>query len=481
MVEALGGGDSLTLVVGAGVSAEAKLPTWTALLRSLLERAGTARLGLDDGNLRRKWIDLIIGGESPLGAGAVAQALAGADLADWIPAALYGTDPTRFQPGAIAREIPRLRESFGPALAILTTNYDDLVEQSIEDALAGVRAAPFTGPSGGIVPATNAGNQRVVHLHGLLARDGRRDGHIVLSEHDYHQVQAQDWQGSEVGHALMNTHCLFLGSSLTDPNLLRYLERHAGPASPQHYAIFTRQDAYADETDLEVIEAREAALRSRWQAANLEIIFVDYYAEIAQAVAEVARAKTLGSAYVSLPARLAAWHEVVDRQLLASNDATRFGEAQDLLHDALREALQGAVETVRDLGYDPGDEVLAASMWLVDASGETLTNWATTDRVHRDPATIDPVEIAEHSRWLAIRAFCRGAPLGEPRDIYASRWRYIRALPLRMEELPVGTLTITSMRPQGETMLDTMPGSIEAAFDDALREATLDILELAFT
>ena len=279
----------------------------------------------------------------------------------------------------------------------------------------------------------------------------------------------------------MNSTCLFIGSSLTDPNLLRYLHAHAGPGVPRHYALFTRQDAYARETAREVIEARESALAARWQSTNVAIVFVDYYAEIAQVLGEIALAKRAGTGYAPLPERLTTWRRAVG-DVLFPEDPVRFAEAQDLLQGALREALEAAVATVGDLGYDTGGEVLAATLWVVDETGSTLTGWASTDRAHRDPATIDPVPVTEHSRWLAVRAFCRGAALGEPRDIYASRWKYIRALPLVSEaRIPIGTLTITSMRPAGETMLDSMPDSVEAAFDDALRQSALDILEFAFS
>ena len=266
---------------------------------------------------------------------------------------------------------------------------------------------------------------------------------------------------------------------LTDPNLLRYLHRHSGPASPPHYAIFTRQDAYPENTPTEVIEARETSLRARWRASNLEIVFVDHYAEIAWALAEVARAKREGSAYVRLPDRLAAWHARISDAVLLPAGEGAFAAAQDWLHDSLRLTLQAAVDTVDSLGYDTEGDVLGATLWLVDANGGTLTSWAMTDRVHRDPATIEPVTISEHASWVGVRAFCRGAALGEPRDIYASRWRYIRGLPLTTAEgLPVGVLTVASMRTEEQTMLAGMPDPVEAAFDEALRDLALAILDL---
>ena len=158
-----------------------------------------------------------------------------------------------------------------------------------------------------------------------------------------------------------------------------------------------------------------------------------------------------------------------------------FAAAQDLLRETLCDALQTARETADAVAAGEfEDEVLAATLWLVDEAGATLTSWAMTDRVHRDPRTIEPVEIDEHSHWVAVRAFTRGAALGEPRDIYASRWRYIRGLPLFAgNRMPVGVVTISSMRGEGESLLNNMPSTVEAAFDEALRDAAIDILSVA--
>ncbi len=122
--------------------------------------------------------------------------------------------------------------------------------------------------------------------------------------------------------------------------------------------------------------------------------------------------------------------------------------------------------------------MLGATLWLVDATGTTLTSWATTDRVHRDPRTLAPVPIEEHSRWVAIRAFTRGAVLSEPRDVYASRWRYVRGLPLRLEDdrLPVGVVTVSSMRTEDDTFLTAMPKAVATEFDRAIHDVVTDIL-----
>jgi hypothetical protein len=477
MIRTLADRSSLAIVIGAGVSAEAGLPTWNRLVSDLLDRAGRERLTLSDDRIRRTWITKITGGESPLGAAAVAEALAGADLGDWIPEALYGGDAQRFAPGPIAQQLPVLREAYGSGLRLITTNYDDLVEQAFRDRLPSVEPVVFTGLTGDVAHETDRTHQRVSHLHGLLARDGTRAGTIVLTEGDYQAVTATDWQRSEVGSALIGGSCLFIGSSLTDPNLLRYLYGHTGPASPQHYAIFTRQDAYPEGTPPEVIRAYEEALVARWRSNRLEIVFVDHYSEIALALAEIARAKQSGAAYRTLPDRLADWHARLSASVLRPPD---FPAAQDYLHSVMNDVLEGAIETLGLLTDEPVEEVLSATLWLVDAEGGSLTNWATTDRVHRDPNTIDSIPIDEHSRWVAVRCFCRGTPLGEPANTYASRWHFIRGLPLvTADGLPAGAVTVSTMLPKEETSLSAMAPVVEVAFDDTIRELTLYILDLA--
>lgn len=479
MVTALAAAPDLTLVVGAGASAEAGLPSWGGLLRTLLDRAARTQLSLADAPLRAQWVDEILAGESPLGAAAVAQALAGDALREWIPEALYLGEPHAFQPGPIAREIVRLRAALGTDLRILTTNYDDLIEQAFADSELDVEAVPFVGPGGPRGARTDARHQRVSHLHGYLPRSGAAAGRIVLTEDDYQGVTQDDWQGADVGGALLNSTCLFIGSSLTDPNLLRYLYRTAGSGSPTHYAIFTRQDAYRRETPGAVVAARERALSERWRRSNVEIVFVDHYVEIAQALAEIAMARQLGEDYILLPDRLAAWHADVVRELLGADDERAFARSQDTWREALIDALDTGLQTAAGLGFDAGDEVLGATLWLAGADGSTLTSWAMTDRVHRDARTLDPVPVEEHSRWVAVRAFTRGAALAEPRDVYASRWRYVRGLPLFTsgDRLPVGVVTVSSMSTEGETVLTAMPGAAAAIFDDAVGGVMADILD----
>ena len=66
-----------------------------------------------------------------------------------------------------------------------------------------------------------------------------------------------------------------------------------------------------------------------------------------------------------------------------------------------------------------------------------------------------------------------GLPLAETRDIYASRWHFIRGgTPLvidtdRHGRIPLGCLTTASMKGRDETMLNAMDDVVEASFNQA--------------
>lgn len=108
-----------------------------------------------------------------------------------------------------------------------------------------------------------------------------------------------------------------------------------------------------------------------------------------------------------------------------------------------------------------------------------------TDRLHLQRQTIEPVAVDEYARWVAVRSYCLGTPLAESRDVYASRWRFIRGTPLilrseRHGRIPVGCLTTASLSRRENTQLDRMRGEVLAAFNDALSDTVLTLLNEPF-
>lgn len=484
LIAQAGAADRLTLLVGAGASMEAGLPSWETLVKRLLRRAATETglIDRDDASAMKAWE-----GEAArdgfLGAAAVVDALAGDRRDAWIQEELYqGRGPSTYFPGPISRQIAQLHVSFGQGLRLLTLNYDDLLEQAFrEEEEASEPVALATDDHR--APAEAA---PIFHLHGYLGRDERPAGQIVLSESDYQQMQQQgSWQEDLFRNALRDSVVLFVGTSLIDPNVIRYLHAVRPDGTARCFAVFVRQGTYSADVPSGIRDARERALRARWEALGVVPVFVDHFVDVAQILYEVRRARLLGDDYQSLPERAGRWVGTIRRDLLGVDEDARFVRAQDRIGRALRSALAAAVSTAGRVEGREFDEKLAMTMWLIDEFGEYLTSWVTTDRLHLDRATVDPVPVDEHARWLAVRSFCRGAPLAESRDVYASRWHFIRGTPLVAEteqygRIPVGCLTVASMKGRDETMLNAMEDVVEARFNRALIDNVLELLGQPF-
>ena len=497
LIRTAGAGGRLSILVGAGASMEAGLPSWDALLDRLLLRGGE-EAGLIDAlpadstptkeqrSQRDRWL-FDASRDGPLGKAALAEALAGEQRDTWIKEAVFApaAGPQDYFPGPIAKQVPRLRQAFGDPLRIMTLNYDDLIEQALRDSPDAPEPSTITGSNHHVL----SGECGVFHLHGYLGRDDVPSGQIILSEADYMQMQrGSSWQETLVQNALMDSTLVFVGTSLIDPNVIRYLHGVAPPEGdqPARFAIFVRQDTYPEDVLEDIRKAREQGLSRRWEALGVKAVFVDHYTDVAQILAEMARCRELGDTdYVPLPERAAEWIETVERDIIGCDDAEHFRESQRVVNELLRGALKRAVEEAERLGGESWTETLQLALWLVDPSGKKLTNWVMTDRLHLDLDTIEPVAVDEYANWVAVRSFCAGTPLAESRDIYASRWKFIRATPLTLHDatfgrIPIGCLTTASLSRRDDTQLHAMRGEVVAAFNDTLDETVLALLEEPF-
>lgn len=478
--ERLATADAITLVVGAGVSRDAGLPSWGELVKRLLKRTAENRSGFDK-EAEQLWIDETIEREQLLGAAAVIAALrTPAMLETWIEQEVYdGRGPEGWAPGPIAHEIAYLIEAFERSPRVLTLNYDDLLEQAIADRLNDtVRTIARDDHSVAAV-----GELCVTHLHGYTGRDGKF-APLVISEDQYAQMQrGESWQERAMVEALNNSTCLFLGTSLNDPNLIRYLYGHEIEEPARHVAVFVRQQApmrpllpSEAERLRKVRKFREDAVVERWKRCGVAAAFVDHYADVAQFVHEVALQRELADEYKAVETRAASWIRDAERNVLSSTDDEGFRDSQQRLSAYMRDALKAAVEAAEEAGSDLSDETLAAAIWLASDDGNSLTSWVTSDRAYQQTATITPIPVDDGPRWVAIDTFMRGVMVEDERDVYASRWKYIRGLPLRIGADPlrgvlVGAITITSTKSRAESALHAMPDPVKTAFNKVVLEA----------
>jgi len=118
--------------------------------------------------------------------------------------------------------------------AVVTFNYDDLLEQQLKRA--------------GIACESVYSNVRrtedklyVLHVHGFLPQRGSiSEREIVFTEDEYHRLSfaAFHWAQVDMINLLRNYTVLFLGLSMTDPNLRRLLDAsRAQETEAQHFVI----------------------------------------------------------------------------------------------------------------------------------------------------------------------------------------------------------------------------------------------------
>lgn len=476
LLERAAGSPGLSLVVGAGASVEAVLPSWSQLIERLLGRAARALPRLSTAKQRSEWIQETVRKDGYLGAAAVVEALSGGNLQSWLIEALFGKGgPGSFEPGPIAAQLAALYLEDPDGVRVLTTNYDDLLERALRQA--GVSSESVKTYVSGTRPGP--GRFGVTHLHGYAGRD--RATELILSEEHYHGMQSRDsWQERLMIEQLSKRDCIFIGSSLSDTNLIRYLYRAGKAPERVRTAVFIRQE---DQHHEPMKSSRERAISERWARCGVQPIFLDHYCDVAQLVYEIRlrrHCEISGETYRPVLDRARAWSKETRRDFLALGSPSRFRKRQAELSDELRDILDRALYRAYGLGAVRNPrERLQLVIWLANPDGAQLTGWVHSDRAHRDSSTVQPVRIAADSQWVSVRAYCQGTNFQRDRKIYASRWRFVRGLPLIAEthgRLPIGCLSLASTMPERRTVLAQMPAVVRAAFNRFIVEESLRLL-----
>ncbi len=459
----------ITMFVGAGVSAEAELPSWERLVRTLLAETEIAA-GLTDED-RRLWIEATIA-QGPLAAAAIARAQHSDERAfrRALRAALYGDRvPSSYLPGALGGQIAELKHCLGSRLRIVTANYDGLLERALEEA--------------DLKPASYVRNQEeaegraaVWHLHGRLMRNPGDtkwvgEGRLVLTEGDYAESANTRWPEDFVARCLADSLCLFVGLSMTDPNFIRWLYR-SSDGERQHLAVFVRQASRAPNEPVRSSLERSAA--ARWKLAGVKPIWSNYYGEVAQFVHEVGL-RSQGPAGTVFAKRAARCLARAKAGLMPSSQAG-FLEAQEELSGWLEKRVQDVRTIATGLGIELDGEDVGLGLWVADHAEGVAELWGTSEQVWRDRRAIEARPMHVDSRWVGVLAILQGVAVEQDPAVYTTRWRFIRGIPILVrdpERCLVGSLTLTSATPLGESALTSgkAPPEFLEAIDRALSEA----------
>lgn len=219
---------SLTLVLGSGVSAVYGLPGWDFLLQRLLIKT------IEDTPEKAAILSRVftkIFNPSPLSAGRYLQE----SLVDQkvrnkfeedVRNALYETYNEKAE-SKIMSEIVKLcvAPGYSPNLdSIITYNYDDVLEMKLRQTSMDV---PFQSIYGqGVNPDDSS--LEIYHVHGYLPKEGKLSDHnrVTLGEYVYHEQynNIYSWNNIVQINKFRDKTCLFIGSSLSDPNTRRLLD-----------------------------------------------------------------------------------------------------------------------------------------------------------------------------------------------------------------------------------------------------------------
>jgi len=263
----------VTLVIGAGASIDAGLPSWNTLISKAFSQyindlvpSGLVEALPSSNLIRAKYLKTGLGEK----------------LADTIHDILYAdVHPKR----AILEAVAKLAKNLSPIEAIISFNYDSLLEEGLEQQSVEFSSLCDKTPRNGCALP-------VYHVHGFLPRGeiSQASEKIVFSEDEYHTqyIEPHGWSNAVQLYHYMNNVCLFIGTSLTDPNLRRLLDsaRRTRPSNspPTHYIIKKKpktSDVQQKLMDLEEKDLQTLGLNMIWADSHGdEAILLDSLANI---------------------------------------------------------------------------------------------------------------------------------------------------------------------------------------------------------
>ena len=285
---------TLTLVVGAGVSINAGLPSWPKLIDRIIDK-------IDDDDLK----ELARGFQAdPLRRAEFVLQLArrknvSAEEHELIRDALYPKEYIA-RPGLLAESLARLVAVRPEKVRIITTNFDQLLEVALNEQLGSGRVKSYGLDHADEWASLNSLDEvGVLHVHGAVtqarAHESDPSRHLItpliLTESHYLKY------GVEVRHRISQAFSdavgLFVGLSLTDPNLIGplYGTTPKQPAGPNRYAITVadlnqRQSHVREKAAMLAVES----VRFLNDKLALRPIIVKSYSQVEQVVSDLSLA-----------------------------------------------------------------------------------------------------------------------------------------------------------------------------------------------
>ncbi len=243
--------EKVVLVLGAGVSISAGLPSWyqmiSVLQAKMISHYVSKQLGLPSAKaeqikeLASDNFRNIIDGISPLAQMRfIRSALSCEDYNSMVRETLYSnaTKDSKLLK-AICKICKPTRNNAG-VYSIITYNFDDLLEDALK--YENIEFKDICSDE----DVLSVDDLNVFHVHGFLSRDEKilkQELDLVFSEEEYHHVynNPYSWSNLTQINSFRDKTCVFIGSSLTDPNLRRLLDISSRKGeTPRHFAFLKR-------------------------------------------------------------------------------------------------------------------------------------------------------------------------------------------------------------------------------------------------
>lgn len=294
--------DNIVLFLGAGVSREAKVATWNTLISDLFvalidKELATNKINIDDESKRKITNEIIQqNGSSPLLQTRFIRSGMADDFEDLLRDILYkNSEETSPLLEAIGQLCIPNRGKVG-IQAIVNYNFDDLVEKNLKKLGVKYRSIYREGA----VPYSD--ELGIFHVHGFLPQsndeyEGLSKSLLVFSEEGYHKLSLEPYNWANINQInfLTNNTCVFIGLSMTDPNLRRLLEIVAQKnidedGYARHYVIMKRFSV-EDNEKAEAIKSFEKVNKSLqeifYKELGLNVIWIDEFSEITEIIRKI--------------------------------------------------------------------------------------------------------------------------------------------------------------------------------------------------
>ncbi|MFJ7982227.1 SIR2 family protein [Lysinibacillus xylanilyticus] len=273
--------EKLVLVLGAGVSAPYNLPSWGNLLQKLLfETFDNNNKNAEASIVLSKLFPELFPNSPLISARFLEEYFKmnenGKTFEEMIKEALY-EQVNREMDSSTIKEILQFCIAPGksPNLdSIITYNYDDILEVALLKSNIEIPFKPIykvgMNPKNGELP--------IYHVHGYLPQEQKIEKNytITLSESFYHKQynEIYSWNNMVQINKFKDNVCIFIGISLTDPNLRRLLDiamLQKGDNSNYHYLFKKRHNAKDVEKNLEELLNKNAPLLDEKSKASMRL------------------------------------------------------------------------------------------------------------------------------------------------------------------------------------------------------------------